>query len=1016
MFGQGFNSGFFGGPPCFTDTTDIFKDNSGVALYTLDYDASSAPDATNDYSGTPTNVDFGVGGKSLYGARFNGSSSTIQLSGGDMGLTFGSSASYSIALWFNTSTIGTWQRLFNACGAGGNLSNQIAVSLYQSKIYVYRRTGTSTSVVASYTSTLSSNTWYHAAFMVSGSTVILYLNGVVHTLTSSSTTVISSVSNIIFGSHGYTPYFKGSIDQVRIFSKSLSSDEVGKLYGNGAGEIACTYTPTTGTVNYPPGTTPVAYYKLDNSSEDYSTGGSDGSDTSIEYRFGRFGQAAVFNNDSAITTSFNIGRTNDFTISFWVKDISDSNYGSYAYKWVAGVYNNDYIPINYNKTTGKISLSVHDGTTALGDLETPALDDNWHHIVFTQDVNVETKLYLDGVLQTSETISHASMTQRRSVSGGTGFYFGQNPSNSSTDLRLKGSIDQVRIYSTALTSSQVTQLYNEKPEVDTSNFKAVVYEGNGGTQYISNVGMDLETNGGLVWIKSRTLAASHGLYDSVRGAGYWLRSDYTDAQQFQRSTGYLSSFDSNGFTLSEGSSTDPTYTASYETHQINQDYAAWCWKGGGLLNKSASFNGSSSKIVVPASASIAQQNNYTFSAWFKTDTLGVMQTIYAFNSPLTYQSAIFIHSGGTNNIRIFSTGSNYYSSNNIYTNNQWYHIAVTKSSTNGIVAYLNGVSIINESTATANNLQPAGGDNRIGAYKTSAESLWFNGSIDQVRVFNKAISASEVTTLYNETASTINTLQVLGDTSCVAAYPLGVGAGDIGNTYSGTPTNVTFNNPGHLTRNNSGTIESTVSANTDAGFSIVKYTGNNTDGATVGTGLTEACNIVIVKDLTSANYWCVGGSTVGNGENLYLNDIGQKLTRDRVKSVQTSTFTLGSHFEVNSSNNFIAYCWHSVAGYSKIGTYEGTNSTVTVSDVGFKPSFVMIKNIDDTADWVMLDNRRNTIDDRLNNWLRANSNVIETGAVATAYITVNDSGFIVANATSLGTNANGDTYIYMAFK
>ena len=76
----------------------------------------------------------------------------------------------------------------------------------------------------------------------------------------------------------------------------------------------------------------------------------------------------------------------------------------------------------------------------------------------------------------------------------------------------------------------------------------------------------------------------------------------------------------------------------------------------------------------------------------------------------------------------------------------------------------------------------------------------------------------------------------------------------------------------------------------------------------------------------------------------------------------------------------------------------------------------MIKNIDDSADWVMLDNRRNTIDDRLNNWLRANSNVIETGAVGTAYITVNDNGFIVNNTTSLGTNSNGDTYIYMAFK
>ena len=215
--------------------------------------------------------------------------------------------------------------------------------------------------------------------------------------------------------------------------------------------------------------------------------------------------------------------------------------------------------------------------------------------------------------------------------------------------------------------------------------------------------------------------------------------------------------------------------------------------------------------------------------------------------------------------------------------------------------------------------------------------------------------------------------------------------------------------------NNNGQITASVSANPAFGFSIVKYKGNNTDNATVGHGLDVAPNIVIVKELGS-NYWCVGGSTVGDGENLYLNVNTARQTRDRIKSVQTNTFTLGSHFEVNSTDDYVAYCFASKSGVSKIDTYEGTNSTVTVSNVGFKPSFVMIKNVDDTGNWVMLDNTRNTITDRLNNWLRADTSDQETGAVSTAYITVNDDGFIVANTTSLGTNSNGDTYLYMAFK
>ena len=213
--------------------------------------------------------------------------------------------------------------------------------------------------------------------------------------------------------------------------------------------------------------------------------------------------------------------------------------------------------------------------------------------------------------------------------------------------------------------------------------------------------------------------------------------------------------------------------------------------------------------------------------------------------------------------------------------------------------------------------------------------------------------------------------------------------------------------------NNDGTIAGQVSANKDSGFSIVKYTGNNTDGATVGTGLTEACNIVIVKDLTSANYWCVGGSTVGNGENLYLNDAGQKQTRDRVKSVQTNTFTLGSHFEVNSSNNFIAYCFHSVTGYSKIGSYVGTGTTTgNVVTVGFEPSWVMFKPTSTTGYWYILDNKRSTANPR-NDGLFPNDSLAEIES--TNYnVDFLSNGFELKNNT-IGFNQNNVTYLYMAF-
>lgn len=223
--------------------------------------------------------------------------------------------------------------------------------------------------------------------------------------------------------------------------------------------------------------------------------------------------------------------------------------------------------------------------------------------------------------------------------------------------------------------------------------------------------------------------------------------------------------------------------------------------------------------------------------------------------------------------------------------------------------------------------------------------------------------------------------------------------------------------------NNDGSIPSIVSANPAAGFSVVKWTGTGVDGTKIGHGLQGSPEMIITKGLSNATSWVIG---VGNISGLSINDYFTFTSYAKANSstfyqaYSTNTFQVGvsaaNEMNKSSSNQYISYCFRTIAGHSKIGTYEGTNSTVTVSNVGFKPSFVMIKNVDDTSNWVILDNSRNTITDRLNNWLRADTSDAETGAVSTAYITVNDNGFIVANSTSSGTNANGDTYLYMAFK
>jgi hypothetical protein len=117
-------------------------------------------------------------------------------------------------------------------------------------------------------------------------------------------------------------------------------------------------------------------------------------------------------------------------------------------------------------------------------------------------------------------------------------------------------------------------------DVPQDYFKTVLYTGNGTGQSITGVGFQPD----FVWLKGKSLASAGNIIDSIRGAEYRLRPDETSEESFQSPYGYVSGVTSDGFTLAEGSSTDPTYTGSYETNQSGQTYVAWCFRAGGNSN------------------------------------------------------------------------------------------------------------------------------------------------------------------------------------------------------------------------------------------------------------------------------------------------------------------------------------------------------------------------------------------------------------------------------------------------
>ena len=102
-------------------------------------------------------------------------------------------------------------------------------------------------------------------------------------------------------------------------------------------------------------------------------------------------------------------------------------------------------------------------------------------------------------------------------------------------------------------------------------FNTVLYTGAGGTQAITGVGFEPD----FVWIKDRSVGNRNCLFDQVRGATAVLFSEQTDAEQTSNAFGTLSSFNSDGFTLTAGS------TSSVRTHESPDSYVAWNWNAGG---------------------------------------------------------------------------------------------------------------------------------------------------------------------------------------------------------------------------------------------------------------------------------------------------------------------------------------------------------------------------------------------------------------------------------------------------
>jgi hypothetical protein len=250
----------------------------------------------------------------------------------------------------------------------------------------------------------------------------------------------------------------------------------------------------------------------------------------------------------------------------------------------------------------------------------------------------------------------------------------------------------------------------------------------------------------------------------------------------------------------------------------------------------------------------------------------------------------------------------------------------------------------------------------------------------------------------------------------------GFSIGNTGTTNETSRTYVAWNwraNGAGVT-NTAGSITSTVSANTTAGFSIATFSLGATGSKTVGHGLGVAPSMIIVKNRTTpADFpgWYVYHISTGNGQYLTLNTTGAAVTTSTIwdnTSPTSSVFTLGAGFtSANQGPTQVAYCFAEVPGYSRFGSYTGNGSADgPFVFCGFRPAYVMVKTTGTPNDWAVFDVARNTFNSATG-VLYPNLSNAEAFFPAGGGIDILSNGFKM-RADGLA-NGNGNAYIFAAF-
>jgi len=215
------------------------------------------------------------------------------------------------------------------------------------------------------------------------------------------------------------------------------------------------------------------------------------------------------------------------------------------------------------------------------------------------------------------------------------------------------------------------------------------------------------------------------------------------------------------------------------------------------------------------------------------------------------------------------------------------------------------------------------------------------------------------------------------------------------------------------TSHTQGTRDTTVSANQDAGQSVMYWTGAGSGPYTLGHGLSKAPDVFIYKNMhdTSSVYVYHTSLSAPFSKRLLLNETDGEVSSIIVTATSSTLITVPDGGATDSPNRLTGWAFHSVDGYSKVGSYTGNdNADGAFVYTGFRPAWVLIKNTAASGSWYLYDSVREPYN-VVGKPLHPNSNSAEGGGADRLDILSN--GFKLRHTDSDLNDT--ETYIYLAF-